>query len=91
MTNIENIINRMNETVICENCERTGSRYGQNVQMFYSEGERYYGSPLKAGSIIVKGTVCGNCVRIQARERQALLSVVSSPLPVREQRVNEMP
>jgi hypothetical protein len=91
MTNIENIINRMNETVTCENCERTGSRYGQNVQMFYSEGERYYGYPLKAGSIIVKGTACGNCVRLQAKERNALIGTVSSPLPIRELRVNEMP
>jgi hypothetical protein len=91
MTNIENIIARRNEIVTCETCERTGSRYSQNVQMFYSDGERYYGSPLKQGSIIVEGMSCGNCVRTQANSRQALLYVSSSPIAPRELRVNEMP
>jgi hypothetical protein len=91
MTNIEKLIARRNEIVTCETCERTGSRYSQNVQMFYGEGERYYGSPLRQGSIIVQGLSCGNCVRTQATSRQALLSVVSSPLAPRELRVNEMP
>ena len=91
MTNIEKLIARRNEIVTCETCERTGSRYSQNVQMFYSDGERYYGSPIKQGSIIVQGLSCGNCVRTQATSRQALLSVVSSPLAPRELRVNEMP
>jgi hypothetical protein len=91
MTNIENIIARRNEIVTCETCERTGSRYSQNVQMFYGEGERYYGSPLKQGSIIVQGMSCGNCVRTQATSRQALLYVSSSPMGIREPRVNEMP
>jgi hypothetical protein len=91
MTNIEKLIARRNEIVTCETCERSGSRYSQNVQMFYSDGERYYGSPIKQGSIIVQGLSCGNCVRTQATSRQALLSVVSSPLAPRELRVNEMP
>jgi hypothetical protein len=91
MTNIENIIARRNEIVTCETCERSGSRYSQNVQMFYSDGERYYGSPIKQGSIIVQGLSCGSCVRVQATSRQALLYVSSSPLAPREPRVNEMP
>ncbi len=93
MTNIENIIKRMNETVTCETCGRSGSRYVSNVQMFHSEGERYYGSPLRQGmgSIIVQGTVCGACVRTQAQAKVSVLSATYVPSEmIREPRVNEM-
>jgi hypothetical protein len=93
MTNIENIIKRMNETVTCETCGRSGSRYVSNVQMFHSEGERYYGSPLRQGmgSIIVQGTVCGACVRTQAMAKVSALSATYVPSEmIREPRVNEM-
>jgi hypothetical protein len=95
MTNIENIIKRMNETVTCETCRRSGSRYVSNVQMFHSDGERYYGSPLtsRMGSIIVQGTVCGACVRTQAMAKVKALSATYVPaeMATRPLRVNEMP
>jgi hypothetical protein len=94
MTNIEKLIARRNEIVTCETCERTGSRYSQNVQMFYGEGERYYGSPLRngMGSIIVQGLSCGNCVRTQAMAKVSVLSATYVPAQmIREPRVNEMP
>jgi hypothetical protein len=95
MTNIENIIARMNETVTCDTCGRSGSRYVSNVQMFHSDGERYYGSPLtsRMGSIIVKGTVCGGCVRTQAQAKVSALSATYVPaeMATRPLRVNEMP
>ena len=91
---ITNLIAKRNEIVSCETCERTGSRYSQNVQMFYTDGERYYGSPLKAnmGSIIVKGLCCGSCVRVQAQAKVSALSATYVPAQmIREPRVNEMP
>jgi hypothetical protein len=95
MTNIEKFLARRSEVVTCETCERTGSRYSQNVQMFYSDGERYYGSPLtsRMGSIIVQGMSCGNCVRNQAQGKVTALSAQSSPAEwaSRPVRVNEMP
>ncbi len=95
MTTIENIIARRNEIVTCDTCGRSGSRYSSNVQMFHSDGERYYGSPLtsRMGSIIVKGTVCGGCVRNQAMEKVVALSAtyVPSQMANRATQVNEMP
>jgi hypothetical protein len=94
MTNIENIIARRNEIVTCETCERSGSRYSQNVQMFYTDGERYYGYPLTngMGSVIVQGMSCGNCVRTQAQGKVSALSATYVPAQmIREPRVNEMP
>ena len=94
MTNIEKLIARRNEIVTCEHCEKSGSRYSQNVQMFYGEGERYYGSPLKQGmgSSIVQGLSCGNCVRVQASDKVRVLSATYVPSEmIRELRVNEMP
>jgi hypothetical protein len=92
---ITNLIAKRNEIVSCETCERSGSRYSQNVQMFYTDGERYYGSPLtsRMGSIIVQGTVCGACVRTQAQGKVTALSAQSSPAEwaSRPVRVNEMP
>jgi hypothetical protein len=85
----------MNETVTCETCGRSGSRYVSNVQMFHSDGERYYGSPLtsRMGSIIVQGTVCGACVRTQAMAKVKALSATYVPaeMATRPLRVNEMP
>jgi uncharacterized protein CbrC (UPF0167 family) len=86
--------NKMNNIEItCQTCGTTATQYheGTTVQRMYLDGERYYGSPIKQGSIIVKGNSCGSCVRVQARERNALIGTVSSPLPIREPRVNEMP
>ena len=94
MTDIEKFIARRNEIVTCETCERSGSRYSQNVQMFYGEGERYYGSPLRQGmgSIIVQGLSCGSCVRAQAQAKVSVLSATYVPSEmIREPRVNEMP
>lgn len=95
MTNIDKLIARRNEIVTCETCGRSGSRYVSNVQMFHSDGERYYGSPLKAnmGSIIVQGMVCGSCVRAQAQGKVNALSAtyVPSEMANRPLRVNEMP
>lgn len=94
MTNIEKLLARRNEIVTCETCGRSGSRYVSNVQMFHGEGERYYGSPLKAnmGSIIVKGLSCGSCVRAQAQGKVNDLSATYVPSEmIREPRVNEMP
>lgn len=94
MTNIENIIARRNETVTCDTCGRSGSRYSSNVQMFHSDGERYYGSPLRngMGSIIVSGTVCSPCVRAQAQRKVSVLSATYVPAEManRPLRVNEM-
>ena len=95
MTNIEKLIARRNEIVTCDTCGRSGSRYLSNVQMFHSEGERYYGSPLRngMGSIIVQGTVCSSCVRVQAQSKVNVLSAtyVPSEMANRPLRVNEMP
>jgi len=95
MTNIENLIAKRNEIVNCDTCGRSGSRYSSNVQMFHSEGERYYGSPLRQGmgSIIVQGTVCGACVRTQAQGKVNALSAtyVPSEMANRPLQVNEMP
>ena len=95
MTNIEQILARRDEIVTCDTCGRSGSRYSSNVQMFHSDGERYYGSPLtsRMGSIIVKGTVCGACVRSQAQDKVRVLSAtyVPSEMANRPLRVNEMP
>jgi hypothetical protein len=92
---ITNLIAKRNEIVSCETCERSGSRYSQNVQMFYTDGERYYGSPLRQGmgSIIVQGLSCGNCVRTQAMAKVSVLSAtyVPSEMANRPLRVNEMP
>ena len=95
MTNIEQILARRDEIVTCDTCGCSGSRYSSNVQMFHSDGERYYGSPLtsRMGSIIVKGTVCGACVRSQAQDKVRVLSAtyVPSEMANRPLRVNEMP
>lgn len=100
MTNTESdfvntLLARRKEIVTCETCGKVGSRYHANsdVQAFYSDGERYYGSPLKRnmGSIIVQGLSCSSCVRTQAQAKVNVLNVVSSPLPARPLRVNEMP
>jgi len=92
---VEKRIARMNEIVTCEGCGRSGSRYVSNVQMFHTEGERYYGSPLKQGmgSIIVQGTVCGSCVRAQAQGKVNALSAtyVPSEMANRPLSVNELP
>ena len=82
-----------NIEITCQTCSKVATKYhnGTTVQRMYLDGERYYGSPIKQGSIIIKGNSCGSCVRVQARERNALIGTVSSPLPIREQRVNEMP
>jgi hypothetical protein len=95
MTDIEKFLARRNEIVTCETCERSGSRYSQNVQMFYGEGERYYGSPLRQGmgSIIVQGLSCGSSVRTQAQAKVSVLSATYVPAEManRPLRVNEMP
>jgi len=84
----------MNNTEItCQTCGTTATKYhnGTSVQRMYLDGERYYGSPIKQGSIIVKRNSCGPCVRVQATERNSLIGTAISPMPVRELRVNEMP
>ena len=92
---ITNLLAKRDEIVTCETCERTGSRYSQNVQMFYTDGERYYGSPLtsRMGSIIVQGLSCGSCVRTQAMAKVKLLSAtyVPSEMANRPLSVNELP
>lgn len=82
-----------NKEITCQTCGTTATKFhnGTTVQRMYSDGERYYGSPIKAGSIIVKGNSCGSCVRVQATERNSLIGTFVSPMPVRELRVNEMP
>ena len=82
-----------NKEITCQTCNKVATKYhnGTTVQRMYLDGERYYGSPIKAGSIIVKGDACGACVRVQATQRNSLIGTAISPMPVRELRVNEMP
>ena len=94
---VSRMIARRSEVVTCEHCERKGTRYYANstVQAFYSDGERYYGFPLKAnmGSIIVQGLSCSGCVRTQAQGKVNVLSATYVPaeMATRPLQVNEMP
>jgi hypothetical protein len=108
MTELEKLIARRAEIITCSHCGKAESRnhpggrpgYGSvggytDVQRMYKDGERYYGSPLKAnmGSIIIQGDSCGSCVRAQAGDKVRVLSIMSSPRNYDRNplRVNEMP
>jgi uncharacterized protein CbrC (UPF0167 family) len=82
--------NEMNE-ITCQTCGTTASKYitGTTIQRMYLDGERYYGYPLKQGSIIVNGNSCGNCVRAQGTNRNSV--VATGTMSARTLTVNEMP
>jgi 2-keto-4-pentenoate hydratase len=104
---IQNLINFRSQVITCATCGKVATRNHKggrngfdgtvggytNVTQMYSDGQRYYGSPLRAGSIIIKGDACGSCVRAQAGQRNEMLNTFAgnrnydtNPL-----RVNEMP
>lgn len=80
----------MTNQITCTTCSTTATKYisGTKVQTMFTDGERYYGYPLKGGSIIVNGNSCADCVRGQAGQRNA---VPAYSAPIREARVNELP
>jgi hypothetical protein len=106
--NVQRIINFRSMVITCSHCGKSETRnhpggrpgYGSlggytDVQRMYTDGERYYGSPLtsRMGSIIVDGDSCASCVRNQAQGKVNCLSVMSSPRNYDRNplRVNEMP
>jgi len=104
--NVERIIALRSKVITCSHCGVSQTRnhpggrpgYGSlggytDVQRMYTDGERYYGSPLtsRMGGIIITGDSCSACVRSQAQGKVNVLSVMTSPLPARPLRVNEMP
>ena len=102
---VERMIALRSKVITCDTCGESATRnYPGNgsgslggytdVQRMYTDGTRYYGSPLSSrmGSIIVQGNACGACVRSQAQDKVRVLSATYVPSEmVRELRVNEMP
>lgn len=106
--NVQRIINLRSMVITCSHCGKSETRnhpggrpgYGSlggytDVQRMYTDGERYYGSPLtsRMGSIIVDGDSCASCVRAQASDKVRVLSATYNPrnYETNPLRVNEMP
>jgi hypothetical protein len=98
---IERMIAFRSKVITCSHCgvSQTRNHPGRgiggytDVQRMYTDGERYYGSPLSSrmGSVIVDGDSCGGCVRKQAQDKVRVLSATYVPASmIREPRVNEM-
>lgn len=102
---IERMIAFRSMVITCDTCGESATRNHpgkgsgslggySDVQRMYTDGTRYYGSPLRKGmgSIIVQGNACGACVRAQAQDKVRVLSATYLPASmIREPRVNEMP
>lgn len=107
--NVERIIALRSKVITCSHCGKAetrnhpGGRHGYNgslggytnVQRMYTDGERYYGSPLtsRMGGIIISGDSCSACVRSQAQGKVNVLSATYNPrnYDTNPLRVNEMP